>query len=235
MSAICRNNRLMSGSADSRATVCRIQYGFSILEVLVATALMAMLFGLVFAFLVPGMRTYALGSVQAEMQQEATLLLRNISNDLDLAVSGGVTASPTAIPTPFNGPTYLAVMKIESVNEKGQQKWEDALYVYYWEKPGASVIRKQWTSTSPPNLGRSLSAPTHFTDIELAQIINEPSLKTKVVARDVSLFQVSGTAGSPWLQPPYTITVKISRKAATGRTDNETFTLTRVFSLRNNQ
>ncbi|MHC9541657.1 MAG: type II secretion system protein J [Vulcanimicrobiota bacterium] len=220
-------------SVTSRSSA--IPYGFSLLEVLVATALMLMLFGLIFAFLIPGMRTYALGSSQAEMQQEATMLLRNIANDLDLAVSAGVTVSPAVLSTPNNGPVYLAVMKIESINDKGQQIWKDALYVYYWEKPGAPVIRKQWTSTSLPSLGKTLNAPIHFTDSELAQIISEPTLKTKVMARDVINFEVYGATGSTWPQPPYNITVEISRKAATGKQDNEKFKLNRIFSLRNNQ
>ncbi len=226
---------MMGRPACSSAGFRGFLAGFTLLEVLVATALMLMLFGLVFAFLIPGMRTYALGSVQAEMQQEATMLLRNITNDLDLAVSGGVTVSPVTIPTPNNGPVYLAVMKIESINDKGQQKWEDALYVYYWEKSGASVIRKIWTSTSLPSLGKTLSAPVHFSDSELTQIINEPTLRTKVVARDVSLFEIAGATGSAWPQPPYTVTVEITRKAATGRSEPEKFKLCRIFSLRNNQ
>ncbi|MDQ7821354.1 MAG: type II secretion system protein [Candidatus Eremiobacteraeota bacterium] len=206
--------------------------GFTILELLVACAVLVILMSLVIAFLVPGMRISALGAARVEIQQEALRSIQKINTDLDLSVPAGVGLYITGA-VPKQGPLYLSVMRLSYVDPQGKQLWEDNLVVYSWKGPGTPLVRKVWTPSSQPALGLTFTTPSRFLQSQIIQIADEPLLRGQIVARDVAELNMESSSAAPTVSSPVKITIKLSREAATGRKDPEVFELSRTIGLRN--
>ncbi len=196
---------------------------------------MVIFFGMVFQFLIPGMRIYALGSTRAEMQQEVLRVIDRMVFDLDQTVSGAVSLSVPLV-NPENGPVYFGIMRLDKIDSDGKQVWQDNLVVYSWEGKGQPVIKKEWRSGLMPALGLTFGTATRFPAATLSGIATQPALKGMVLARDVTKFSITSNPANPTagdLSPPFVITVEITRKAATGRPDPEIFSLSRSVSIGN--
>jgi len=213
----------------------RAMQAFTILEVLIAGSVMVIFFGLVFSFLVPGMRIYAIGSTRAEMQQEVLRVIDKIAFDFEQSVTAGISLSVPAV-NPENGPVYMGVMRLDSIDSSGNQVWQNNLAVYSWEGKGKPVVKKEWRAGLMPALGLTFGTATKFDSTVLSGIALEPALRGKILARDVELFSVTtdpDAALAANISPPFVITVKIKRKAATGRPVDEEFSLSRSMSIGN--
>jgi prepilin-type N-terminal cleavage/methylation domain-containing protein len=209
--------------------------GFTLPEVLVASALLVLLLSLVFMFLIPSIRVSLLCSTRVEIQQEALRSLDRLSGDLLSTVTAAISVSSTGA-DPERGPVYLGIMPIKSVDFSGHQIYEQKIIVYYWQGEGARLIRKEWTSSSPPSLPLVLDGKTPFkvSEADLAKIAGESSLRERILARDVKELRVtSGIPSSPSLSSPITILLKLSRKEATGKKAAEVFSYSRTITLRN--
>jgi hypothetical protein len=206
--------------------------GFTILEMLIACAVAVIFFGMVFAFLVPCMRIFALGSVRTQIQQEALRAANTVQMDLEQGVFPGVTLS---LPTgdPETGPMYLGIMRLNDVDDRGRQILKQNLVVYSWAGKGFPIIRKEWDASRQPAVGLTFDAPAGVPDAALLQIANEPTLQGKILARDVEKFRIDCQNITTDPVPPFIITIIISREDSTGRLSKESFTIKRSVDLRN--
>jgi hypothetical protein len=220
------------GDDLNRAHVWRDSAGFSVLEMLIAASVTVIFFGMVFAFLVPCMKIFALGSVRAQIQQEALRAANRVSGDLEQGVFPGVTLS---LPSgdPDTGPMYLGVMRLENVDDRGRQILKQNLVVYSWAGVGSPIIRKEWRAGLPPSVTLTFNAPAGVPDATLLQIANEPALQGQILARDVDKFRIDCQNITTDPVPPFIITLIISRADNTGRLGKETFTIRRSVDLRN--
>jgi len=207
--------------------------GFTVIEILVAAVLLILLLSLIFAFLTPTMKAAALGSTRAEIQQEALRSLDALSHDLKASASSGISLITPAV-NPEKGPVYLGVIRVESVGPLGNDIWEQSLIVYFWKGPGSPLIRKVWSSSSPPSLGIILSpsSPSRVEETTLSRIADETGLKGQVLARDVSLLLITHSGMGASVSSPIDLSMTITRKAATGRNTPESFHLNRSICLR---
>ncbi|MGV8124493.1 MAG: hypothetical protein AB2L14_32495 [Candidatus Xenobiia bacterium LiM19] len=212
---------------------CSHVRGFTIIEILVAAVLLILLLSLIFAFLTPTMKAAALGSTRAEIQQEALRALDALCHDLLSSASSGISLiTPTT--DPEKGPTYLGIIRVENVGPLGNNFWAQSLIVYSWKGTGSPLIRKVWTSSSPPSLGIILppNCPARFQENTLSKIADEPGLKGQVLARDVSELCITSEGMGSSVSSPLDLSITITRKAATGRNAPESFHLNRSICLR---
>lgn len=239
MSAASRDN-----SVSSIAVRPRRHPGFTLLEAVVATALFIILFGLFFEFLLPCLKTYAVSEVRTELQQETLRSIERITSDFDLAVTSGVSIY-TAGSDPETGPVYLGIMRIDTDNpvaadaqtDAGDHVWAQSLVVYSWKGKGEPLIRKIWTPSGPPTLSPSpsLGGPTTFSRDTLVQIADAPLLKGQILARRVNELSFTYNDDLGRKVPPYTVKIQVDRDSPVGRVQAETFTCSRIISLRNQQ
>jgi len=207
--------------------------GFTIIEILVAAVLLILLLSLIFAFLMPTMKAAALGSARAEIQQEALRALDALCHDLLRSASSGISLITPAT-DPEKGPMYLGIIRIENVGPRGNNFWAQSLIVYSWKGIGSPLIRKVWTSSSPPSLGIILppNCPARFQETTLSKIADEPGLKGQVLARDISELCITSEGMGSSVSSPLDLSITITRKAATGRNKPEIFQLNRSICLR---
>jgi hypothetical protein len=125
--------------------------GWSLLETVLAFTLIIMLFGLMFQFLIPTLRSATRGETMVEMEQEATAALQKICDDMAQSGGGGVSLNgniytyvaanaccvqPLASPVP---PMTFSVEKLKSVcvvNNSQQWDWK-WISLYTWSTTGA--------------------------------------------------------------------------------------------------
>ena len=195
---------------------------------------MILLLGLIFAFLVPGMRVSILGFTRAEIQQEALRAINAIARDIEVSASGGISLVSTGS-NPEAGPVRIGIVRAAGVDPVGNRQWEDRLIVYSWERSGKPLIRKEWTTPGPPMLAIPLSGqvPVRAAASDLSAIADEPGLQAQFLARDVSELSITSPGGLSSVSTPVTLSITIKRQAATGRKDPEMVTFTRIISLRN--
>ncbi|HEY3997510.1 MAG TPA: hypothetical protein VGO93_01505 [Candidatus Xenobia bacterium] len=122
--------------------------GNSLLELIVAMALSAVVFTLMVAYLVPTLRASTKGQVRAEMQQQAMLALGRIADDLQRSSPGGVslndsefsalipkTVAPGCPPPtapPQSTPVVLAIQRVNYEDTNGNTEWQPFVQVYAW-------------------------------------------------------------------------------------------------------
>ncbi|MBI3924749.1 MAG: type II secretion system protein [Armatimonadetes bacterium] len=164
--------------ADSR--------GFTLPEVLVAAVLTVLFFGMVFAVLIPGARSYVRGAVRADLSQQAALALKALTEDLEATAPAlvGVTAQDRF-------PVILSMTRLAGVESSGERVWEDRVVLYCWDREKARLLRREVEASLDPR------RPRRLTDIEAAALAAGSAREERIMARDLDLFEVAPADPGP--------------------------------------
>lgn len=204
--------------------------GMSLLETLLAGALMTMVMGLVLSFLIPTFRNSSRGGLRVEMQQQASIALERLVIDLEHGAPASVSILPA--PTGTDEVSGVAVQRMEGYTSSGAQLWETQLIVYYWLPKTQTLKREIWNNGMKPSLPVTLLDyhPAHITRQDLISVINDASAPESNLAQGVTKFSVDYPA--PPNQQPYRIQLTLER-APIGQKAPEVLTLDRSITLRN--
>lgn len=202
----------------------------SLLETLLAGALLTMVMGLVLSFLIPTFRNSSRGGLRVEMQQQASLALEKLVIDLE----HGAPASVSILPAPLGTDEVsgVAVQRMDGFTSSGTQVWETSLVVYYWLPKTGTLKREIWNNGRQPSLSVTLLDyhPARITRQDLLDIINDGSGPEFNLARGVTRFSVDYPP--PPAQQPYRIQLTLERSPM-GQSANEVLALDRALTLRN--
>jgi type II secretory pathway pseudopilin PulG len=142
---------------------------FSLLEVIISFALLAMLLTLIFSFLVPTLRVSARAETRLEMQERAMIVLARIQQDLTRSTEAGLSLDsvslkrspvpPTTMlsdsPSPVPSNVALVIQELPQPEECGppavsscQQHWSTNLIAYTWDSATENVHRKEYNAAS---------------------------------------------------------------------------------------
>lgn len=199
--------------------------GLSLLELLVAVALMGMLGTLFVWFLVPSMRISGQQSARAELQQQAVLAVNRVASVLQTTAAAGISRRASE-------PVAVAAVPLVNVDNQGRQQWATNLTVVYWDKPGERLYEKVWEQGwSPPSLSFDPSRPATATAGQLLAIIDSPNGGARSLATGVGLFSVTGAAGDATLTMPLNVTLELRRQTSQ-RQEPETYAASRLVTVR---
>jgi hypothetical protein len=184
----------------------------SLLEIMVAGALMLGLTGLVLSVLYPSFRASSRNASRVEMQQQAALVMERLLLDLESAATASVSVHPEG----------LAIQQLDGVTGTGLQIWKKELIVY--SRMGTTLVRERWPPAPPVLLVVLVDAyPTRITSVDLAAIIAARNGSERKLAFGVTAFD---------LDPNLSFRIALERKIP-GRPESETFELQRRVTLRN--
>jgi len=124
--------------------------GVTLLEVVLATALLGLLATLIVQVLVPMGKGSARATQQVELQQTATLAIEQIARDLTSSIPAAVSVAAPGGPPP-RGEALMSVQRLETVAADGTQVLESQLVVYSWTAAEQCLWRKTWPP-APPDL-----------------------------------------------------------------------------------
>ncbi|HEY4002214.1 MAG TPA: hypothetical protein VGO93_25300 [Candidatus Xenobia bacterium] len=201
--------------------------GYSLLEVIIASALALIVLGVGSVLLVPSLRASARGSAQSEMENQAVLVSNLLFRDLDAAVAQGVSLKS-------DGQT-MAVMPIQDLQDDATMTWHTEFVVYTWDVPNARVLRRVWSSPGPPALAVTMdgSKPIRIDDASMSVLAGATSLETRILASGVTAFSLQQGGPAPSVTDCVTLTMGLQRASNNGKTTPERFWYTRSLAFRN--
>lgn len=213
----------------STSSTSRARRGFTFVEVLIASTLTALLFGLVAMAFAPTLRNVGRSLLQAELQQQVDTTLRWIEGDLKRTVGGGVGLLPPDPDLPQQ-PVALGIVRLDTVASDGRQVWETQAVVYVWDRTRKRLIRRVYPPEPPTGLDVTFSAesPLQLAPEALLPIATELNNDYRILATGVQRFEVThGGASDTAIEPPLAVTLELGRPLPGGRdTDLETWSNT---------
>lgn len=185
--------------------------GMTLIEVMVAAALSLILGVVLFQAMQTGFSQHSRNLRHADLQQQALVVSRRLSTELQQSTPGGIAV----------GPNQLAVQRLVDVTATlpPSQIWDTRQFVYFLG-PQGGLYRREWPPF-PPDLGVTLSSSAPFranpTQLTSLCLVNRSSL----LGRDVTRFEISNPATRP-------LTLKV-----TVQREGDTVISERTLSLRN--
>lgn len=202
----------------------------TVVEMLIACAVLTLLVVMGFNFLYPAWVLSAQGSIRADMQQQGSLALNQMARDLESSSIGGVGLLP---PNGTN-PTGFSVVRLLRYAPDGSKVWPDGsdgsavLYLYF--PPQRKLVRKTFPPGPPAlTLPFAPSRPIRIPATDIESIANSTNGTERVLAINVEGLTVN-------LAPPGTspITVTLAFSQVVPHLQKvEAFTLRRAISVRN--
>ncbi len=125
---------------------------FTLPELLVSTALGALVLGLLVALVIWGMRIYTVQSVESQRFQLGSLLVQRLRTDLRAGCVQSVSV----------GPDVIAIQRLADLTSDGSQVWDSSLVVYTCVE---GVVRRGTCAFTGP--------PRRLTPEELAALAPE--------------------------------------------------------------
>lgn len=194
--------------------------GFSLLEALIASALLLLLMALMLQIVIPISKGSVRGSQQVELQQVAVLAVERLRHDLEAAPPAGITAGAN---------DRYSFHRLVDVAADGSQIMATDLVVVWWERAERRLLRKVWPpappvlSWTPPSNGLFVPTPEEFT-----QLVTAVGPNQRVLASNVEDFSLR-LQGSQVL-----LRLQLQAPAPDGRPP-EGYELNRVVALPNAQ
>lgn len=190
--------------------------GFTLIELVVASALAALVLGLGAAFLVPALRASSRSAARVELEQRAVLALSRLVKDIE-------HTSPAGMSLRSNDPVCVAVNPLEEVRPNGDLIWSESYVIYYHDSAQGLFIRRLWPPGNPtPTSAQTKRArPKKLTPMELADIVSNPPVDYTVLARDVTDFQILQAGDDFLVKQPVRFELTLERKVAGGRQQDE--------------
>ncbi len=202
----------------------------TVVEMLIACAVVTILVVMGFNFLYPAWVMSAQGSIRSDMQQQASLSLNQMARDLETSSIGGLGLLP---PNGTN-PTGFSVVKLLRFAPDGSKVWPDGtdgsavLYIYFPTQ--RKLVRKTYPPGPPVlSLPFAPSRPIRIPATDIETIANSTNGTERVLAINVEGLTVS--LASPGTSP---VTVTLTfRQVLPHLQKIEAFTLRRAISVRN--
>lgn len=198
--------------------------GMTVVEMMIACAVVVLLGIMTINFLVPAMALSAQGSIRAEMQQQSSIALVQMIQDLQATSVAGVSLLP---PNGTN-PTGFGVDIIQSASDTSQT-WEDKVRCYFYYPTQKKLIRKTFPP-NPPALGLPFNPgrPVAVSPSDLMLLANTPNGTEKTLAINVESFTVDLPNDNP-------VTIKMTLQQTVPHSQKlETLDIQRVVCVRNN-
>lgn len=177
--------------------------GMSLVEILVGSALLLMLFGLIVMLLLPGWRAWTKSEGRSDVSQNAIVVMGRVSTDFRNAHASSVWAETRAVTDPVDGRParhdyviFLVALDYDGnivVSPDGDPIWQKRIVFYH------DGEAQQVRSTEIP-----LPAPTTEPSPLVVKSYT-PTAKDRVVARNVRSFELS------WRQPNLQMIVETRR------------------------
>lgn len=215
--------------------------GLTLLEVLVTAALLTLVVTLGLNFLLPVMRGATRGTLRVEMQQQATMALTLLSNDLRrTSVSGlSLRSSPepvVAAACPVSSPDLRTGLP-PPMQPDGTVVWSDFFLLYSWSSSTGKLTRREWPPGPPLATPMELSIlrARRLSPERLAEVVSVPNPTERVLATGVVSFEILPAPGGSdtLVVQPVRFRLVLERKGNTGQELPERFTLIRSAYLRN--
>lgn len=205
-----------------------MRLAFTLLEILVAMALLVTVIALTVQLLVPGLRISARSHARSELQQVGTLILGRLNDDLLSANQAGISW----IGSRSGSPAVLALQPTDLPTVQGMPAYQLRLVAYLWD-PSARELRRRVYDPVPGSLVTlSARAPSRLGAARLLALPGTPgAFEERLLSRDVTGFTLASNVALPNFGNPLQVTLGLERKAASGAV--ERFAQTRRISLRN--
>ena len=211
----------------------------SLLEVLVVAVLLVLLMGLVFNFLIPGIRVATWGMLRVGMEQELVTALNRVTADLQLSVPNGVTISynPAAVATNW----YAVGATGQVADGAGNVNWEKQFNISYLDSASQEFRHRVWpcspAGSSDPALPTDLNTMIRAKKIPapLLPAICTDSSVCRVLARSVVEFRIEPSGCDLELRQPLKFTLVSQRSGNTGHPQPEKWSYSRSVFLAGSQ
>lgn len=176
----------------------------TVVEMMIACAVVVLLGLMTINFLVPAMALSAQGSMRAEMQQQASIAMIKITKDLEATSVGGL-----GILTPAAGqPNGIGVNTILSASDEAQA-WDSKLRCYLYFPGTKKLIYKVYPPGPPDPVAMALPfnpvRPIKVSPADLLQIANQANGSEMTLAGNVEAFTVE-------LTPPGRSAIEVNLK-----------------------
>lgn len=202
--------------------------GASLLEMLVVTALVALLGLLVSQLIFATSRASQRSQVNLVLQQTAILAMSQLVADLQSTSAAGISWTRT---TPPDLRTVVAVQPLAAQFGQPEPTYLDRLVAYSWRADQGSLRRLAWV---PPQMPAPLSVqmPTRLDQAALLALPDNGNIdEKKVLAQDVVDLDLVSNIAAPNLGSPIKLRLQL-RRSVPGKTPAE-FLLMQSVSLRN--
>ena len=185
---------------------------FTLVELVLASALAFVLLSLCVAVLVPLARATARSADQVDLRQMAYVSLDRLSADLSRSAPEGISV----------GANVMAIQPLVDLSADGLQVWDSQLITWFWKD---GQLRRRLWPPGPPDLGwvPDPSRPRHPTPAELTRLA--VLTDSQVLAGFVESFEVTGGTPPLFVQP---ISLKLRLKR-----EKESYSLSTSVFLRN--
>ncbi len=206
-------------------TMMKRQTGaFTLIEVMIFSALSLILIGVLTQTFILAARGTEDSRTRVDLQQTAVLILKRIEADLG-------TTSFRAMKAHEDDIYVLAMAQIAGINENSNAIWKDTQVLYGYD-PATKVLHRDEFIPAPPPL--SPIPPYLPTDAELLGLAKSAQDRKLVLSPYVEEFAVTDQKGNTtaFLVNPLKLTLKFKRPLSTAERSTE-FNVERRFTMRN--
>ena len=170
--------------------------GTTLVEVLIATGLLAGLATLVTAFFITVLRSTGENYEKSGLQSEASVILRYIESDLESAHSSKIlTTQPGGPGTDF----FLSIQQIDGVDVNGFLRWKNQAVIYRWDSTRTALIRKVWPpDTASLGIDFETFSPPTLTETQLETMATTPNQTERQFSQRVILFSFRQQLEALW-------------------------------------
>lgn len=171
----------------------------TLVEVLIASALLLTLLGIFSQVLWTGLRASGKAMNRVDLLTQANFCLGTMAEDMERSQPAGIVFSSTP------DRLALSVHRIASLSPYGTHIWEKELVLYLWE--GNTVVRSLQTEVKP-------SSPLRLTSEELQNLV--PGNTPRTLASGVSLLRLEDQDEStPTRELPFELSLVIEKQRQT--------------------
>lgn len=186
----------------------KISHAITLVELMVAAALTALIVTLAFGYLLPATRAASRVRLRGQLQQTAAVALNQITEAASKTSPGGFSWS---IDGTVTGVAFNPLDDIQAAN--AAQRWSPSFTLFWWNATEAALRSKVWPPGSPVPTADEVSVtrakrlwPSRLDEVALAP---EPS---RVLARGVTGFKVKKQGGEGELIQPISIDLTLAEE-----------------------
>lgn len=191
---------------------------FTMVELIVGFTLTALLFALMYQFLIPALKISTRTTERAQTQQQAVIALKNLAREVETTSMLGITPAPDG--------RLVAIHPVAQVTQNSERVYADHLVVYRFVEESNQVHRALWRGSDDP----SISAPRKLSVEELEGLEAGFVDEGRVLIRGVELFEFTHSGTGELLHQPFKVRLKMQKRPGDGARE---FELVQAISLRN--